>query len=233
MVNYKKQQILTTSLFIILIILIANLVIENVIETFNSSEDDIIILIDPGHGGRDPGKVGVNDSLEKDINLAISIKLKSFLEQKNYKVIMTRTEDVGLYKETDSNKKREDLKNRVKCVEDNNADIMVSIHQNSFGDSKQKGAQVFYYTNSEEGQKLANKIQEEIIRVTNPDIGRKEKENSSYYMLKESSCTSVIVECGFLSNYEEAELLTTESYQNDLAWSIYMGIVKYLNDKDK
>ena len=119
-----------------------NLFEENKIE---GEKTKVTIVIDPGHGGRDPGKVGVNGALEKDVNLAIALKLKDLLEQNDINVIMTRTEDIGLYSETDSNKKRVDLNKRVEIINNSDAAFAISIHQNSFSQENVKGAQVFHH----------------------------------------------------------------------------------------
>jgi N-acetylmuramoyl-L-alanine amidase len=186
-------------------------------------------VIDPGHGGRDPGKVGVNGALEKDVNLAIALKLKDLLEQNDINVIMTRTEDIGLYSETDSNKKRVDLNKRVEIINNSDAAFAISIHQNSFSQENVKGAQVFYHIQSEEGRVLAGILQEQIKETINDGNHRKAKSNTNYYMLKHTLCPLVIVECGYLSNWTEAKLLVDEDYQEKMAWAIHLGILKYLN----
>lgn len=195
----------------------------------NKEKDKITIVIDAGHGGFDPGKVGVNNALEKEINLSIAKKLKSFLEQNDIKVIMTREDDNGLYKESDKNKKREDLKNRVAIINSSNAVLAISIHQNSFPQEKYKGTQVFYHEKSEDGKILADIIQERIKKSLKDDNKRMAKSNDSYYMLKKSNCPLIIVECGFLSNWEEATLLCDDFYQEKMAWAIHLGVMEYIN----
>lgn len=197
----------------------------------NDSEKDEnkkIVVIDPGHGGFDPGKVGVNDVLEKDINLSISQKLKEKLEAEGIEVLMTRSEDCGLYSSTDSNKKRTDMQKRVEIINTSNATIAVSIHQNSFSQESSKGAQVFYHESSEKGKVLGETLQEVIKSEIADGNHRVAKSNDSYYMLRKTQCPLVIVECGFLSNYEEAKLLTEDEYQDKMATAISDGIKKYL-----
>jgi N-acetylmuramoyl-L-alanine amidase len=193
-------------------------------------EEQIIIVIDPGHGGRDPGKVGVNKSLEKNINLSIAMKLKSLLELNDIKVIMTREDDNGLYSQEDSSKKRADLLNRVNMIESSKADIAVSIHQNSFTQEDVKGAQVFYYCQSPDGKKLAETIQAQLKKTIDDGNHRVAKSNTSYYMLKKSLCPLVIVECGYLSNNKEACLLLDEDYQEKMAWGIHLAIMQFINE---
>ena len=198
----------------------------------SDTESRAVVVIDPGHGGRDPGKVGVNNALEKDINLKIAMSLKTLLEQNDIKVIMTREDDVGLYEETDGNKKVSDLRKRVDIIHSSEADFAVSIHQNSFVQEQVKGAQVFYHSSSSEGKRLAEIIQEQMKKTVKDSNRRKAKSNSNYYMLKHTECPLVIVECGYLSNYNEANLLTDEDYQNKMAWAIHLGIMQYINEND-
>ena len=189
-----------------------------------------IVLIDAGHGGDDPGKVGINGALEKDINLEIAFFVKKFLEAEDVTVVMTRNSDEGLYREESPNKKIEDLKNRLALIDASGAVLAVSIHQNSYTSERVKGAQVFYYESSEEGEKAALLMQEQLRKGVDETNDRQAKKNGSYYLLKKSSTPTIIVECGFLSNGEEAELLTQEAYQEKMAWNIAIGILQYLND---
>lgn len=180
-----------------------------------------------GHGGFDPGKVGVNKSLEKDINLAISKKLSDILVSNGYTVYMTRTEDVALCQKDEKSKKLTDMKNRVAMIEEKAPKLVISIHQNSFS-ARTKGAQVFYHTKSEEGKRLAGILQQTIREAVGDDNHRVEKANDSYFMLRKVSCPLVIVECGFLSNPEEEALLQDEMYQKRMALGIAEGVENYL-----
>lgn len=191
----------------------------------------VCIVVDAGHGGDDPGKIGINDALEKDINLQIALKLQKILEQNNIKVVMTRNTDAGLYSEGATNKKAEDMQKRCKIIEDSNALFTVSIHQNSYTSPEIQGAQVFYYGQSENGEKLAEILQTALIEQVDPDNHRAAKANESYYLLKKTPTPTVIVECGFLSNPIEAELLLQDDYQDQLVNAIYTGIKTYLGDE--
>ncbi len=188
------------------------------------------VVIDAGHGGDDPGKVGINGALEKDINLKIALRVKQFLEQSDVKVVMTREDEDGLYDAKASNKKVQDMKRRIEMIEKAVPMVTVSIHQNSYPEEYVHGAQVFYYTGSREGQELADSIQQQLIGKVDPENKRQIKANDSYYLLKKTKTPIVIVECGFLSNGEEAEKLCTEEYQDKVAWAIHMGILQYLNE---
>ena len=186
------------------------------------------VVIDAGHGGSDPGKVGINNQLEKEINLKIAEILKDFLQAEGIEVVMTRESDAGPYDEGASNKKVQDMKRRLEIIEKADPVIVVSIHQNSYHEEYVKGAQVFYYTTSESSRQLAEVIQEQ-LRSLDPDNRREAKGNDSYFLLKKTSKPIVIVECGFLSNREEAEKLSSALFQEKMAWNIHMGIMKYLN----
>lgn len=188
-----------------------------------------VVVIDAGHGGNDPGKVGVNNALEKDINLNIAIILKELLEAQDIKVVMTRETDMGLYDENSKNKKVQDMKNRCELITKTAPVVAVSIHQNSYHEEYVKGAQVFYYKHSANAKVLAEILQKQLQTHVQPDNKRVAKINSSYYLLKKTNVTTVIVECGFLSNYEEADNLVDENYQQRLAWAIHLGILQYIN----
>ncbi len=196
---------------------------------YMNQKDKITIVIDAGHGGRDPGKIGVNNTKEKDINLSIALKLKSLLEQNDINVIMTRVEDIGLYSESDSNKKVADMKKRVEIINNSNAVIAISIHQNSFTQESIWGAQVFYYAGSKHGKDYAKMMQDQLIVSLKDGNKRVEKANDTYYLLRKTECPFVIVECGYLSNRKESELLVDDTYQQKLAWAIHLGIISYVN----
>lgn len=182
------------------------------------------IVVDAGHGGGDPGKVSVDGSLEKTLNLEISIKLKHKLEEKGYKVFITRDEDISLADDNARNKKTSDMKNRMDFINSCNADYMISIHQNSYTDASVKGAQVFYYSKSEKGRELAEHIQKNIKQKVDKENKRNIKAGDDYYILKKSICPAVIVECGFLSCMEETKKLKDSNYQDKLVDAIVSAI---------
>ena len=193
------------------------------------TEDRFCVVIDAGHGGVDPGKVGRNGELEKELNLQIAEKLKLFLEASDVEVVMTRTTDTGLYDENASNKKVQDMKRRCELINEEQPVCVVSIHQNSYHEESIHGAQVFYYSTSRESEKLAKVLQSELVRVAEPENTRQAKANDTYYLLKKTEAPVVIVECGFLSNWADCAKLQDENYQDKLVWAIHMGILKYMN----
>lgn len=191
--------------------------------------EEICIVLDAGHGGFDPGKIGVEGQKEAEINLAIAKQVKMYLEANDIKVIMTREGQEGLYDESATNKKVQDMKRRIEIMEEAKPFAVVSIHQNSYTEEYVNGAQVFYYEDSREGEMLADFLQEALREYLNPGNRRQKKGNSSYYLLKKTQVPTVIVECGFLSNVQEAKLLSSPEYQDKVAWAIHMGILQYIN----
>lgn len=214
-------------LFLLLLIVAGLMVLnQNLGELVTSDKIEVsrnTIVLDPGHGGEDPGKVGVNGVLEKEINLQIAMQVKEILEEKNIQVVMTRMEDEMLCPKDADNKKREDMRKRVEMINEVNPVLAVSIHQNSYTDPEVSGAQVFYYLGSEEGKIVAERMQNALLEV---DLNNKRaaKGNDSYYLLKKTKVPTIIVECGFLSNPSEAEKLKTKEYQESVANAIVNGI---------
>lgn len=197
------------------------------VQTLGLSTTSKVIVIDPGHGGYDPGKVGIKGSHEKDINLAIALKLKDYLEESGAKVVMTRTQDEDLDGLPDKFNKNSDMRARKEIINGSGADILISIHQNAFTQPEVRGAQVFYYNESNNAKALANNVQTSITENADANNKRKIKSTENYYVLKVSTMPGIIIECGFLTNPEEAAALNSKEYQDKMAWSIYAGIVKY------
>ncbi|MBU5425724.1 N-acetylmuramoyl-L-alanine amidase CwlD [Tissierella pigra] len=194
-----------------------------------------VIAIDPGHGGVDPGAVSKNGIKEDEINLQIALKLKRLIEQSGGIVVMTRFEDEGLYtseSKTLRQMKREDLFNRKEIVNGSNSEIFISIHLNSFIRPTYYGAQTFYNKDSEGSQQLALIIQKELKNILDKDNNRQPQVRDDIFILNEVNIPSVLVECGFLSNSNEEKLLINESYQEKIAWAIYVGIMNYFNELD-
>jgi len=190
-----------------------------------------VIVLDAGHGGVDPGAIGTNGALEKDINLSIALCLRDILEANGFTVVMIREEDVSVndarYKKI-SQIKTSDLKNRLKTIEDYPDAIAVSIHQNHFSQEKSSGAQMFYGRKNPESEPLAQAIQASFRERLQPDNSRAVKQSTSdVYILHNASIPIVLVECGFLSNREECALLCDEEYQRQAAFAIFCGIAEY------
>ena len=200
-------------------------------ENGSGEKKKYIVCVDPGHGGTDPGKVGINGQLEKDINLAIAKKLKTYLEASDVTVVLTRDKDMGLYSSGDAHKKMADMRKRCQLIEEVKPDLVISIHQNSYHEEAIRGGQVFYYKTSVRGKQLAQILQERFDYVLGDANKRQAKANDNYYLLLHVKEPIIIAECGFLSNWEEAEKLETKEYQDRLAWTLHMGIMEYLNQE--
>lgn len=192
-----------------------------------------VVVIDPGHGGSDPGKVGISGVKEKDVNLAISKCLKEELEANGFDVVMTRTGD-EILNEGKRFSKVGDLSKRCSIINNtyqiNSNCIMISIHQNSFISENVKGAQGFFYEKSENSKKLGTILQNHLNKNINTEKEKAAKANNSYYILINSKCPGIIIECGFLSNRNEEASLSRTDYQKKLAEIICAGIKEYFGE---
>ena len=195
------------------------------VATFAMPASRKVVVIDAGHGGWDPGKIGEGGVQEKDVNLQIALKLQSLLEQGGATVLMTRIEDQAL-----ADRKGADLRARTGLVGLGGADIIVSIHQNSYPHESVAGTQVFYYEGSEPSGRLARHIQAEVKSFLGQVTNREALGNTSYHILKQTDVPAVIIECGFLSNPIETRLLVDGEYQERMAWAIYKGILAFFYD---
>ncbi|MYL43707.1 N-acetylmuramoyl-L-alanine amidase CwlD [Virgibacillus salexigens] len=190
------------------------------------------IVIDPGHGGPDGGAVGKDDTQEKDIALEVSKKLQKYLQQSGALVYLTREEDTDLAaKETKglARRKSEDIRNRLKFIKDKEADLFITMHLNALSSTRWSGAQTFYYPGKDENKHLAKMIQAEIIRNLE-NTTRTALPINSVYLLKHANIPTALVEIGFLSNERERELLKSGDYQQQMAASIYEGILRYATE---
>ena len=188
-----------------------------------------VIVIDAGHGGIDAGVRGKTSGVkESDINLAIAYELREYFLDAGFSAVLTRKSQAGLYGMPTKGFKRRDMQSRRDVIISSGADMVISVHQNFYSDSSRRGAQVFFDNDSESGKKLAVCIQnslnsmENATRAVGPLVG-------DYYMLKCTENPSVIVECGFLSNQADEELLVTEQYRKEIAYAIFAGAVSYFS----
>ena len=192
------------------------------------------IIVDAGHGGDDGGAIGIDGTVEKDINLDIALKLEKILKFYGFNVIMTRTEDVMTCDDgLDSLRKRKvsDIHNRFDLMRKSPDAIFISVHQNKFEDTSQHGTQVFYSGNNEKSKVLAEAIQTSITSAVQPENGRVvKKSGSEIYLLYHAEIPSVLVECGFISNPDDVKKLKDESYRMKLAILIADGLLKYLRN---
>lgn len=192
------------------------------------------LIVDAGHGGDDGGAIGIDGTVEKDINLDIALKLEKILKFYGFNVIMTRTQDVMTCDDgLDSLRKRKisDIHNRFELMRKNPDAIFISVHQNKFEDSSQHGTQVFYSGNDERSKELAEAIQTSVTLTLQRKNDRVvKKSGSGIYLLYHAKIPAVLVECGFISNSDEVKKLKDESYRMKLAILIADGLLKYLSN---
>lgn len=230
-INKRGLYLIIAVVLVLAVLLLIYLLSPKAVATVNILISDKIIGIDPGHGGIDSGAVGLSGIEEDDINLQIALKLRDIIIKNGGKVVLTRETDEGLY--TDEPKtlkemKTEDLHRRKEIILENNCDILISIHLNSFQQSKYYGAQTFYGKDNIESQKLAFSIQEQLREELDENNKRVPQELEDVFLINDMNIPSVLVECGFLSNPNEERLLADEKYQWRIALAIYNGIIKYL-----
>lgn len=234
--TYKRAQ--TDALYLAMGLMLVGTVFLTVkgtvsfVDSSNVQKAERCIVIDAGHGGDDPGKIGINGALEKDLNLEIARKVESLLRLEGIETVLTRTGSEGLYDAGAENKKVQDMKRRIEKIEEASPMLTVSIHQNSYPEEYVKGAQVFYYKDSKESENAAKLMQESLKQRLDPQNHREAKANASYFLLKKTSSPIIIVECGFLSNQEEAKKLSDPTYQEQVAWAVFMGIMQTVNQME-
>lgn len=230
-INLKLKSILLIILVLILvcIFLLYKKEIMSVVKVNATPITSKVIVLDAGHGVPDYGTQSKSGTTEQEINLAVVLKLQSLIEQSGAKVILTRSDNNGIY-EVDKisirDKKVSDMKNRVYIGNNSNANLYVSIHMNYYEQEKYSGWQVFYQRKNEKSKNLANFIQESLNENINKN-SRIIMPIKGAYIMDKINIPAVIVECGFLSNAEDERKLKTDEYQNTLAWGIYIGLQKY------
>jgi len=194
------------------------------------------VVVDPGHGGIDGGAVGIGGIVEKNLNLEIALKLRDILLTNGYQVVMTRDSDRSIHSSGQSiaEQKRSYMGNRLKLMESTANSLVVSIHQNTFEDSKYSGAQMFYGKVNEESRFLAEAIQKRFVSNLQKDNKRQIKEaGKDLYLMYHVKTPIVLVECGFLSNPIESALLSDDTYQNKVAFTVFSGIMDYLGQRQE
>lgn len=232
--RHRSSKMLYRLLLIFMIVICVYVGSKEAISVFSLPIKNMVVIIDAGHGGRDPGASGSLGTVEEQINLEIALKLRRLIEQAGGLALMIREDDYGLYTEgRDHNRKREDLLNRHKLINESGANILVSIHLNYFPQPQYYGAQTFYNRNDIKGKKLAELVQKELIKTLNRGNDRVAKPIDTVFLLRDNVMPGVLIECGFLSNYEEELLLREDHYQEKIAWSIFCGIVKYFESEKK
>ncbi|MBQ7985910.1 MAG: N-acetylmuramoyl-L-alanine amidase [Clostridia bacterium] len=218
-------------LFMVLVgILTGTLImISSYADNFNKG-DTLSVIVDAGHGLPDGGAVGVTGSIEQEINLKIALKLQEVLEAKGVRVIMTRTDENGLWDDKDDSirkKKVSDMNKRLEIMKKSDAHLFISIHMNSFPNHSASGLRIFYAPNHEEIKPLAENIQTRIQDITGANINIVKSADKSLFLMKNPPIPAILVECGFLSNAKEEKKLQEDDYQARLAWAIADALEKY------
>ena len=224
---FKKSNFIAISI-VLAVILVFSFTISTIQTVFANSNAKFTIVLDAGHGGIDSGVIGINTGKkESDINLEIVNLLQKKLTDSGFRVVLTRKTSGGLYGMPTKGFKLRDMKERRRIIEESNANIVVSIHQNYFlQDRSRRGGQVFFQANNQDSKKLADSMQTQFNHLGTRDF---EALSGDYYILNCTSKVAVIAECGFLSNAEEESLLITEQYQTKIVDAIIFGILQYLS----
>ncbi len=220
-----KPILITIAMLMVSILLSVGIV--SVVESREVPKPIYTIVIDAGHGGRDDGCVSDNGTTESEINLKIAKTLKNYLETLGIKIVLTRSDGNGLYDSNATNFKVSDMEKRIEIIQKTKPNMVISIHCNSFEDSSQRGAQVFYQENDEVSKEFAECVQNQLINQL--DNAREFANKGDYYLLKESNLPAILIECGYLSNAEEEKLLSSVDYQNKVSYAIMCGVVKYFD----
>lgn len=189
------------------------------------------IVIDPGHGGMDGGAVS-GDIIEKDVNLAICLTMRDIFVASGFDVVMTRDTDISIHDDGVKGTRKQkvsDLHNRLAIAEASPDTIFLSVHQNKFTSSKSRGTQIFYSPNNPGSEQLAAILQDDFIKMLQPENNRKyKKAGKNLYLMYEAKCPAVLVECGFISNPAEAGLLSDAEYQSKIAFTVFCSVMRFL-----
>lgn len=237
-INTTLKRYLFITIMVVTSLVVCQISYENalnnkVMEVNSTPISNRIVVLDAGHGLPDEGAIGFSGTTEQAINLNIVLKLQKLIEQSGAKVILTRSDENGIYSVDSTsirNKKISDIKNREYITDNSGADVYVSIHLNKYQDSKYSGWQTFYQPKNENSKKLATIVQEQIGKNMDETNNRIPMAIKGVYLMEHIDITGIVVECGFISNPKEEQLLKEDSYQNKLAWGIYTGIQQYFQE---
>lgn len=237
LIKIKKSYLFLAGLFLVVMLFLFAIQTSSANSASTVPENEFVIIIDPGHGGVDGGAVGVSGTVEKRINLEIALRLRDVFTAAGYTVIMTRDTDISIHDSTaDSIRemKVSDLRNRLKITEMFPNSLLISIHQNTLGDSSVTGAQVFFSPNNPESEVLAQSIQDSFNDGIQLSGDRQIKAaGKNLYLFYNAQNTAVLAECGFLSNSREEEMLCDPEHQDDIVYCIFRGTLEYLNKSEE
>lgn len=228
-ISIKLKPLIAFVLIIVSSFLLSYFLVNAINRTSADSILDYTVVLDAGHGGIDGGAVGTKTNVkESDINLSIVRKLEKHLKSFGFKVVLTRSDANGLYNVFSRDYKQEDMQKRKDIIKKANANLVISIHMNSFPDRTSSGAQAFYDKDNAASKLFADVVQSE-LKLHLPNA-RKESSYGDYYILKCTQNPSIMVECGYLSNPEEELLLSSDEYQEKMSYYIFCGIIKYFQN---
>ena len=239
--SYKRAKTIIKLLAIILVLISVVKISVNLFmrsrlyaEALNEITEKTMVIIDAGHGGEDCGAIGVSGVYEKDLNLSIALELGRILSENGITVVYTRTNDALLYTEEENIhgiRKISDLKNRCKIAAEYPKSIFVSIHMNSYKSAGCKGLQVYYSEKNKDSYALASAVQLNVKNRLQNENKRQIKAGKSMYLLENIDNPAILIECGFLTNFEECENLSEKEYQKELSFSIFCGIIEYIRNR--
>lgn len=218
----KKKWVLSVVAVVLAVPLVTGLFS---IKNTSSPKPEYTIVIDAGHGGRDGGAVGKSGVSESQLNLDYALTLKDIALEFGFGVILTRSDMSGLYDENAPNKKRSEMERRRQIINESGGDLVVSLHMNSFPLPSCRGAYVFYGKGSESGFELAKSVQGSLCQTI--EYARDYVTVGDYFVLNYSNIPAVLVECGFVSNEEEEQLLLNKEYRHKFCYSLFAGILNY------
>ena len=207
-------------------------VTDNVVPASASADERPVIVVDAGHGGLDGGAVGANGTLEKDVNLSVALHLRDMLELSGFNVVLTRDEDISIYDagvEGIRNQKLSDMDNRLEIVQSYPDSIFLCIHQNNYTDPQYFGGQMFYNNNNPDNRTLAQIMQNRFAQLQQGNDREIKLSGDELYLLKSNPNPSLMIECGFLSNPDEEAKLASTEYQQQVAFTIYSGVLEFID----
>ena len=231
-VNKKSLRLTFVLIGCFIVLAICARITERALPTAAAASTKPVIVLDAGHGGVDSGAVGATGVLEKDVNLSIVLALRDMFEMSGFEVVLTRDEDISIYDpgiEGIRNQKLNDMDNRLEIIQKYPDSIFLCIHQNNFTDPKYFGGQMFYNNNNPQNRTLAQIMQNKFAQLQ-PGNGREIKlTGEELFLLKSNKNPSLMIECGFLSNPEEEQKLSTWEYQQKVAFTIYGGVMEFID----
>lgn len=231
-VNKKSLRLTFVLIGCFIVLAVCARITERALPTAAAASNKPVIVLDAGHGGLDSGAVGSTGVLEKDVNLSIVLALRDMFEMSGFEVVLTRDEDISIYDpgvEGIRNQKLNDMDNRLKIIQKYPDSIFLCIHQNNYTDPRYFGGQMFYNNNNPKNRTLAQIMQNRFAQLQ-PGNGREIKlSGKELFLLKSNKNPSLMIECGFLSNPEEEQKLSTWEYQQKVAFTIYGGVMEFLD----